>query len=1039
MRFQPDTGAQCNVIPVELYKKATKDHNLERVEPIRTPLVAYGGTRLNVVGHVELLVERNNTKYKIACKLVDEDSRPLLGRKACIGMNIVKYIDNDEIAKPQMPSSAQVFTADAPAEPLSRDALLTKYPTVFAEKTGEMPGFYHIRIDEAAIPVQDAPRRVPVALREPVKRKLEELHQQEIIEPVTTPTPWINSMVEVVKNGKLRICLDPRQLNKAIQREHYPLPTIEDVATRLHGAKVFTKLDVRNGFWHVKLDEESSYLTTFNTPFGRYRWKRMPFGISSAPEVFQRKMNELVSDLKGIEVIADDFVVVGYGETHEEAVADHDRNLNAFLQRCEERGVALNAQKLCLRESEVPFIGHITTSKGLCIDPAKVKAIQKMPAPTDKAGVQRVLGMVQYLSKFLPNLADITKPLRDLTQKDVPWTWGPAQESAFEQMQAAVSSTPVLRYYNLAEEVTLQCDASQHGLGAALLQNGQPVAYASRALTSAETRYAQIEKELLAIVFACERFEAYIYGRDETNVQTDHKPLESIFKKPLNSTPKRLQRMMLRLQKYQLTVKYHRGETLKLADTLSRAFLPEVNTTDFTEELASIDHRATLPVSEACWMQVNKESADDAVMSELRTVILNGWPETRAEVPESLKPYFDVRDELTVQGNIVFKGQRLVVPRSMRNELMEVVHSSHIGIEGCLRRARDSIYWPRMNEQLKDKISKCDVCLAHRPSQPKEPLQQHDFIARPWSKVGADLCVIDSRELLVVCDYYSNYIEVSRLTRATSSSVIRVLKEIFARYGVPDTLVTDNGTQFASAEFAVFARTWSFDHVTSSPRYPQSNGKAENAVKTVKQLFTKCRQSGQSEFQALLDWRNTPTEGMQTSPAQRLMGRRCKTLLPIAGQLLQPRYSTEQDAQDVLGRKERQAFFYNKKTKPLEPIAPGETIRLRLPGQQTWSAGTCLRTSGPRSYKVEVDGVVYRRNRRQLIRTSEPEPSAPATLEPEPESNLEKAPTVPVPVSQQAAEPTPQAEAMKLPVEAPRRSERVRKQPAWLKDYSTCN
>ena len=328
-----------------------------------------------------------------------------------------------------------------------------------------------------------------------MKRKLEELHQQEIIEPVTTPTPWINSMVEVVKNGKLRICLDPRQLNKAIQREHYPLPTIEDVATRLHGAKVFTKLDVRNGFLHVKLDEESSYLTTFNTPFGRYRWKRMPFGISSAPEVFQRKMNELVSDLKGIEVIADDFVVVGYGETHEEAVADHDRNLNAFLQRCEERGVALNAQKLCLRESEVPFIGHITTSKGLCIDPAKVKAIQKMPAPTDKAGVQRVLGMVQYLSKFLPNLADITKPLRDLTQKDVPWTWGPAQESAFEQMQAAVSSTPVLRYYNLAEEVTLQCDASQHELGAALLQNGQPVAYASRALTSAETRYAQIEKE----------------------------------------------------------------------------------------------------------------------------------------------------------------------------------------------------------------------------------------------------------------------------------------------------------------------------------------------------------------------------------------------------------------------------------------------------------------------------------------------------------------------------------------------------------------
>ena len=320
----------------------------------------------------------------------------------------------------------------------------------------------------------------------------------------------------------------------------------------------------------------------------------------------------------------------------------------------------------------------------------------QMPAPTDKAGVQRLLGMVQYFSKFLPNQAELTKPLRDLTQKEVEWTWVPPQASAFTAVKATVSGTPVLRYYNLSEEVTLQCDASQHGLGAALLQNGQPVAYTSRALTSAETRYAQIEKELLAIVFACERFEAYIYGRDETNVQTDRKPLESIFMKPLNATPKRLQRMLLRLQKYQLTVKYHKGESLKLADTLSRAFLPKVNVTDFTRELASIDHRATLPVSETRWIQINDELAKDTIMSQLRTTILNGWSEKRNAVPDSLKPYFDVRDQLTMQGNIVFKGQRLVVPLSLRKELMDVIHATHIGSEGCLRRARDSLHWPRM-------------------------------------------------------------------------------------------------------------------------------------------------------------------------------------------------------------------------------------------------------------------------------------------------------------------------------------------------------
>jgi hypothetical protein len=236
-------------------------------------------------------------------------------------------------------------------------------------------------------------------------------------------------MVAVPKqDGKMRLCLDPWELNMAIRREHYQLPTIEEIATRL--------MDARNGFWHIRLDEASSFLTTFNTPFGRYRLKRMPFGIKSAPEVFQRWMHEVVEGLKGVEVVADDIVVVGFGET-----------------------------------------------------------IEEMPPPEDVAAVQCLLGLAQCLSKFLPHLSDITKPLRDLTKQEIEWTWGPPQQDALDKLKKAVSSTPVLRYYNLQEEGTLQCDASQSGLGAALLQNGQPVAYASRALTSPKTRYAQIEKQ----------------------------------------------------------------------------------------------------------------------------------------------------------------------------------------------------------------------------------------------------------------------------------------------------------------------------------------------------------------------------------------------------------------------------------------------------------------------------------------------------------------------------------------------------------------
>ena len=425
---------------------------------------------------------------------------------------------------------------------------------------------------------------------------------------------------------------------------------------------MFAVLYVRNGFWHVKLDERSSRLTTFNTPFGRYRYKRMPFGISSAPEVFHKKMHQLIEGLDGIEVVADDFVVVGYGRTSEEANLDHDQRLRTFLERCRERGEKLNIDKFTLRQREVRFIGHIATADGLCVDPAKVKAIVDMPIPTDVVGVQRLLGLAQYLAKFMPHLSDITKPLRDLTRQHCEWMWHTTQQAAVDELKKAVTSAPVLRYYDLKEEVTIQCDASQSVLGAALLQNGQPVAYASRALTSAETRYAQIEKELLSIVFACDRFEAYIYGRDNVHVEMDHKPLESIVVKPLNCAPKRLQRMLLRLQKYTLDIKYKKGAYMYLADTLSRAYLQDVNACETEHDLEEVDHRQSLLVTNERWQQLDHASAEGSVTQKLVETILKGWPDKRADVPESIRPYYDSIDELTVQGNLVSKGQQLVVP-----------------------------------------------------------------------------------------------------------------------------------------------------------------------------------------------------------------------------------------------------------------------------------------------------------------------------------------------------------------------------------------
>ena len=273
-----------------------------------------------------------------------------------------------------------------------------------------------------------------------------------------------------------------------------------------------------------------------------------------------------------------------------------------------------------------------------------------MPPPENVAGIQRILGMSQYLSKFLPRLSDITKPLRDLTRQDAEWIWDEPQQSAFECLKQAVSAMPVLRYYNLKEDVTIQCDASQRGLGVALLQGGQPVLCT---LTDKEVNYAQIEKELLVIVFACEKFDAYIYGCDCVRVQTDHKPLESIFRKELCTAPKRLQRTLLRLQKHSLDVTYLKGEKILVADTLSRAYLPEVNSRNFVRELEEVDHRANLPLSDERWQQLTHVWADDPVLKQLRTVIQCAWPERKFDVAMCLRPYFNLRDELVVQGNLI--------------------------------------------------------------------------------------------------------------------------------------------------------------------------------------------------------------------------------------------------------------------------------------------------------------------------------------------------------------------------------------------------
>ena len=970
IQFQLDSGATCNVITSKILQDT--GCNAEIV-PSGTVLSMYNGSTVKATGHckVKMINPKNKKKYLVNFMVVDDSKcvTPILGNVASQQMELIKVLnENISSVHPETHGMGNMENS-----PLSKASLIEQYPEVF-QGIGCMPGEYHLMTDSSVPPVVHPPRKVPLALKDSLQAELQRLTELQIIEPVTKPTKWVSSMVTTQKpNGDIRICIDPKDLNRALQRSHYPIPTIEDVLPNLSKAKIFSTVDLKCGFWQVKLDDESADLTTFNTPSGRFRWLRMPFGISTAPEEFQRRQHEAVEGIPGIVSVYDDILIYGEGDTTDAAIADHDKKMRALMERCKDRNITLNKDKIQLKKTEVRFLGHLLTAKGVQADPEKVRAISDMPTPTDVKGVQRLLGFVNYLSKFLPQLSEVCEPLRALTLKETVWCWLDAHDQAFSKVKELVAAAPLLRYYDPAEELTLQCDASDKGLGAALLQQGQPIAFASRALTQCELGYVPMEKEMLAVVFGMERFHQYTYGRRVT-VHSDHKPLESIVKKPLHKAPKRLQRMLLRLQNYDITLIYRKGTEMHLADTLSRAYLSDVPPSAFTEELSTIDARESTYISKGCLDEIEQRTKEDPILQELDRVIRKGWPETKAEAPLQLRPYFHCRDELSSQEGIIYRGDRVVIPTSLRKAMTKKIHSSHLGTEGCLRRARISLYWPRMDAQVKDYIQSCETCLATGRKQQKETLITHEVKGRQWSKVGMDLFELNEKTYLITVDYFSNFVEVDLLEHTKSRDVIHKAKAHFARYGIPDVVVSDNGPQFSSNEFQDFSKKWGFQHVTSSPRYPQSNGLAENAVKTVKRLMTRAKIAKKDAYLSLLDLRNTPTQGMTTSPMERLMSRKAKTLLPMKEELLEPRLNHETSSQERKHLKERQSWYYNSNAKDLPPLNAGDFVRVQPEGKgQQWRRATvvCQNEQKPRSYTVETEtGQTLERNRRHLKQTA---------------------------------------------------------------------
>ncbi|KAL3999170.1 nuclear receptor co-repressor 2 [Sarotherodon galilaeus] len=937
VKFKLDTGAQANVVPYSLLRRIG---NKQMLRPTNVRLSTYTGDKMAVKGKCTWAVKYKKKSFVLEFIVVKSETKPILGIQTCEEMGLIK----------------RVMTLNKSDEM----DIFKEFADVF-EGLGCLEGEHTIQINESVSPKVHPPRKIPVTLREKLKVELDRMEKMEVITKIEEPTQWVNPIVIVEKaTGRLRVCLDPRDLNSAVMREHYQLPTVEEITSQLAKAKYFTVLDASSGFWQLKLDEASSRLCTFNTPFGRYRFLRLPFGINSAPEVFHRTVRQLFEGIDGVETYIDDLLI--WGETK----VQHDDRLRQVLERARAKNFKLNKDKCKVGLEEIKYLGHIFSADGLKPDQSKIEAVKKMPTPECK-------------KDFIPNMSQHTEPLRGLTRDD--------HQHAFNKLKTFLTEAPVLRYYDVQLPVTLSVDASKSGLGAVLLQEGKPVAYASHSLAETEQRYAQIEKEMLTIVFGAERFHQYVYGR-EVNVESDHKPLEVIMKKPLSSAPARIQRLLMRLQKYQVQVQYKPGSEMYIADTLSRAYLPVTSSSDNDIEDQVHMVISNLPVTSAKLEEFRKETRNDVTLTKLTETVLDGWPEARNQAATEIQAYWNYREQISVVDGVLFKGEQLIVPVALRAEMLKRIHEGHLGIESCRRRPREVLFWPGMSQSITEMVNCCDVCSTHQKRQNKEPLHPHSVPERPWQKIGVDLFTFDQQEYLLLVDYYSKFIEVEWLKSDTrSATVITHLKSQFARHGIPETVISDNGPQFSSREFQDFAKEWEFCHNTTSPHHAQSNGMAERGVQTVKLLLKKAKAEGNDPYLSLMNLRSTPLEDIGASPAQLLMGRRIRTRLPTTSQRLQPQMVTKTtpkmaDRAKILStptpvtsrskallletRQQKQREYFNQGTRVLQQLQVGDTVRMWQQGVWNPAKVTGL-SEHPRSYVVQMpDGQTYRRNRKFL-------------------------------------------------------------------------
>jgi hypothetical protein len=966
--FKIDTGADVSVLPLSEYKKIIPPPPLQKSKVnLKSP-----GGKVKCIGVFTAMAVVDGSQYKIRLHVIDAESNTcLLSRGCAIGMGLVKRLNNIE----------------------------QRYDDVFGEVGNIKCKPVSIKLKENVVPYSvSVSRRVSLPLMSKVKDKLAKLCKQGVISKVTEPTEWCAPMVAVEKKSdpEPRICVDLRQLNKNIEREKFILPTTDDTVHKMSGSTVFSVLDASSSFWGLTLDETSSLLTTFMSPFGRYKFNRVPFGLNFASELYQRVMSELFEGVEGAEIVIDDIIVHGKNQ------AEHDFRLEKVLNIIRENGIKLNRKKCKFSQAKVTFTGFEISKDGIKPTGEHVKAILALREPENVSELRRVLGMTNFLSRFIPDMANVAAPLYDLLRKDVMFVWDSKQQKAFDSIKQTIKQAQALPFYNPNKPTVVSADACNYGIGACLWQMNdnvlKPICFASRTLNAAEKKYAMIEKECLALVWACEHFSRFLVGLPHFSLHSDHKPLIPLINsKDLDQAPVRCQRLLIRLMRFNAEAVYVPGKDMVIPDTLSRDPMSgECGDCYKDVEQFLMNVETDRPIADYLLQQISEETNNDSELQTVQGYIMKGWPTYFKEVPMTIQSYFREQNMLSVVNGLVLFGKRIVVPQSMRAQILDRIHDGHLGITKCRMRAQNSVWWPGISSDINLKVANCKHCLSNRNTQKREPLMPTPMPSRPWSKVAADLCEYQGKQWLVVMDYYSRYPEVVQMGKSTTAkAVIDKLKGIFARFGIPETLISDNGPQFDAQEFADFSVRYNFEHLTVSPHFPQANGQVERGVQILKAFL--CQDD---PFLALLSYRSTPHSATGVSPAHLLMGRQIRSTLPTLPSNLDPGWpDLKQVRKNDDIAKANYKYYYDRRhnAKPLAKLAPGESVNLKLDGQKGWKThGVVIKQhDAPRSYFVKTDdGATYRRNRVHLMPVpDEPDSDAVPLLVPpiaatQPESTL---------------------------------------------------